>query len=292
MNDIYERITATILAELESGTAPWVKPWSTTDDPLPCNAISKRAYRGINSLLLGIERDSAGYATNRWMTFNQARQLGAHVRKGERASTVVFFEMKPGKPTDTDDEEQRSFPLIRVFNVFNVAQIDGLAADFHATLPMEPGWDAEAMAENLLAQSGAEIMHGGFQAFYSPQRDRIHLPMRSAFAQSAGYYGTALHELAHWTGHGSRLNRQFGRRFGDDAYAMEELVAEMACAYLCAHCRIDGCLQHAAYVSSWLSVLRRDKRAVVSAAAAAQRAADYVLACGAPQTTENLKEAA
>jgi antirestriction protein ArdC len=279
MQDVYERITARILAALEAGTPPWVKPWSAVADPIPRNGASRRPYRGINALLLGMERDAAGYASNQWMTFRQAQQLGARVRKGERASTVIFFEMKPGRPVDPDDEhEARLRPVVRVFNVFNIDQIDELPAEYRAAPLDDRPWDADAQAEAILERSGAEIVHGGFRAYYSPQSDRIHLPVRGAFGSAAGYYGTALHELAHWTGHGARLDRRFGARFGDSAYAVEELVAELSAAYLCAHCRIDGSLQHAAYISSWLEVLRRDKRAVVMAAAKAQSAADYLLA--------------
>lgn len=279
MQDVYERITARIIAALEAGTPPWVRPWSAVADPLPRNGASGRPYRGINALLLGMERAAAGYASNRWMTFRQSRQIGGHVRKGEQASTVIFFEMKPGRPVDSDDEQDaRLRPVLRVFSVFNVDQIDGLPAEYQAVPVTDRPWDAEAQAETVLERSGAEIVHGGFRAHYSPQSDRIHLPVRGAFGNAAGYYGTALHELAHWTGHPARLDRRFGARFGDAAYAVEELIAELSAAYLCAHCRIDGSLQHAAYIGSWLEVLRRDKRAVVMAAAKAQKAADYLLA--------------
>jgi antirestriction protein ArdC len=284
MHDVYERITARIVAALEVGTPPWVKPWSTVADPTPRNAVSRRPYRGINALTLHMERATAGHASNKWMTFRQAQSLGARVRKGERACAVIFFEIKPGHGTsENDDLDTRRYPVVRVFSVFNVDQIDGLSDEFHVKPSFDGLWDAEAEAESILAGSGAEVIHGGFRAYYSPQSDRIHLPARGAFGKASGYYATALHELAHWTGHTSRLDRRFGGRFGDAAYAVEELVAELSAAYLCAHCRIDGTLQHAAYIGSWLDILNRDNRAVVMAAAKAQKAADYLLARADPE---------
>ena len=174
------------------------------------------------------------------------------------------------------EPETRVVPLLRAFTVFNVAQVDGLPPAVCAT--QQPAWDAQAQADVVLDHSGARIQHGGSKAYYQPGIDTIQLPPRAAFATAAKYYATALHELAHWTGHPSRCNRQLGQRFGEDAYAAEELIAEMGSAFLCAHCRIDGQLQHSAsYLSSWLRVLRADKRAIFVASTKAQQAADYVL---------------
>lgn len=283
MQDIYSRITDKIIAELEAGTVPWIRPWSGGDDPFPRNALSQRAYRGINTVLLGMEANTQGYATNQWLTFRQATQLGGHVRKGEHGSSVVWFEMKLlekdqeatlDEPGDTD---KRYVPLIKVFSVFNVDQIEGLPERYCMPTPEEPGWDACLKAEQIIGCSGADIRHQGFQAFYSPPNDLIYLPAKGSFKEAAGYYGTALHELCHWTGHTTRLGRKLGRRFGESAYAMEELIAEMGAAFLAAHCRLDGQLRHASYIASWLEVLSRDKRAVFLAAAQAQKAADYLL---------------
>ena len=283
MQDLYTRITEKIIAELETGTVPWIRPWSGGDDPIPRNALSQRPYRGINTVLLGMEAQLQGYGSNQWLTFRQARQLGGCVRKGEHAASVVWFEMKlleKGQDdplADPDESRQRCIPLIKVFSVFNVDQIDGLPERYNMPEPKTPGWDACERAEQIIACSGADIRHQGFQAFYSPPNDLIYLPAKSAFKDSAGYYGTALHELCHWTGHTARLGRKLGRRFGESAYAMEELIAEMGAAFLAAHCRLDGTLRHASYIASWLEVLRRDKRAVFLAAAQAQKAADYLL---------------
>jgi len=283
MNDIYQSITDKIIAELEAGTVPWVRPWSGEADPCPRNALTQRPYRGINTVLLGMESHCRGYASNQWLTFKQAQRLGGHVRKGERASTIIYYEMRVMEKEDAEpvadgqEPEKRFMPLIKLFAVFNVAQVEALPADYREAPAIDPDWDACATAEQIIEGSGAVIRHQGFQAFYSPPNDLIYLPGKGTFAEPAAYYGTALHELCHWTGSTTRLGRKLGRRFGDSAYAMEELVAEMGAAFLAAHCRLDGRLQHASYIASWLEVLNRDKRAVFVAAAQAQKAADYLL---------------
>jgi len=282
MNDIYQTITDKIIAELEAGTVPWVRPWSGEADPFPRNALSQRPYRGINTVLLGMEAHCRGYATNQWLTFRQAHQLGAHVRKGERASTIIYYEArmmdKDGAENlaDGDEADKRFVPLLRVFSVFNLDQVDDLPTTHQPVTP-DFAWHAGTTPDQIIDGSGAEIRHQGFKAFYSPPNDLIYLPGKGNFADAAAYYSTALHELCHWTGATTRLGRKLGRRFGESAYAMEELIAELGAAFLSAHCRLDGRLQHASYIASWLEVLNRDKRAVFVAAAQAQKAADYLL---------------
>lgn len=280
MNDLYTRITDTIIAELENGVAPWIRPWAGGDDPIPRNALTQRPYRGINTLLLGLESMQQGYRSNQWLTFRQANQLGGRVRKGEHSALIIYYEARivekePSEPlAESDEPEKRFIPLLKVFNVFNLDQIDGLPA----TEPVfGPEWDPCLKAEQLIEGSGADIRHAGFRAFYSPPNDLIYLPAKTAFKDKASYYSTALHELSHWTGHTSRIGRKLGRRFGESAYAMEELIAEMSAAFLSAHCHLEGRLQHASYIASWLDVLHRDKRAIFVAAAQAQKAADYLL---------------
>jgi len=274
MYDIYTSVTAKIIAELEAGTPPWVRPWSGEADPAPRNALSQRAYRGVNTLILGMEAHCRGYSSNGWLTFKQALHLGGHVRKGERSSTIVFYQLKE---VSEDETQQRNIPVLRVFSVFNVDQVDGLPSQYRSVPAADPTWDASATAEQVITGSGATILHQGFRAFYSPASDRIYLPVKATFADAGAYYATALHELAHWTGSPSRLGRKLSGRFGEAAYAMEELVAELGAAFLSAHCRIDGRLQHASYIASWLDVLRRDQRAIFTAATQAQKAADYLL---------------
>lgn len=282
MNDIYQTITDKIIAELEAGTAPWVRPWSGEADPFPRNALSQRPYRGINHVLLGMEAHCRGYASNQWLTFRQAHQLGAHVRKGERASTIIYYEARMLDKEDSEpvaegsEPEKRFIPLLKVFSVFNLDQVEDLPVTHQPVIP-DFAWHAGATPDQIIDGSGAEIRHQGFKAFYSPPNDLIYLPGRQTFVDAAAYYSTALHELCHWTGSTTRLGRKLGRRFGESAYAMEELIAELGAAFLSAHCRLDGRLQHASYIASWLEVLQRDKRAVFVAAAQAQKAADYLL---------------
>jgi len=285
--DLYAATTARIVAALEQGVAPWVRPWSTGVDTLPMNAQTGRAYRGINVVLLAMESQRQGYALDRWLTYRQAAELGAQVRRGEQGSTVVFWRLKKFDATADaypqereDDVPERVIPLLRAYTVFNVAQVDGLPSKVHAAA--KPTWEPEARADELLLMSGASIHHGGPVACYRPAVDDIQLPPRGRFPTAASYYGTALHELTHWTAHPKRCDRQLGKRFGDDAYAAEELIAEMGAAFLCAHCRIDGQLEHASYVDHWLRVLRTDKRAVFVAATKAQQASDFVLKLAQP----------
>jgi antirestriction protein ArdC len=270
-----------------------VRPWTGEAESVPVNAGSRRPYRGINSLLLGLEAMTQGYARNAWLTLRQANELGGRIRVGSRGVTVVFYKFPEAAdevvPEDGSDALRRRVPrppLLRAFTVFNVAQIDGLPERMRAVPAAPPLWEPQDEAEHLLEASGAEVRYGGSRAFYSPQHDHIQLPEPGLFVGSAAYYGTLLHELVHWTGHAERCDRQLGRRFGQDAYAMEELVAEIGSAFLCAHCRIDGQLQHAAYVASWLRVLKSDKRAVFTASAKAQAAADWILARARPGPQE------
>jgi antirestriction protein ArdC len=291
--DLYDSITQQIISALEVGTPPWVCPWRR--DPLemsPRNAATARPYRGINVLLLNLRQMASGYAHNRWLTFQQARALDARIRRGEQGTTVVFFKLHEiagnasDAPDTPDPERRRVIPLLRAFTVFNVDQTEGLALP--STLPEEPSWDACAAADALLAASGAKLSHGGARAFYQPAEDVIRLPTPGAFPSAADYYATALHELTHWTGHPARCNRLLGRRHGIDAYAFEELVAEMGAAFLTNHCGLQGGLQHASYIASWLTALRNDKRLIFAAASLAQRAADFVLTAksGEPATQE------
>lgn len=288
MHDLYQTVTDRIVAALEQGAPPWVRPWSTIPEAIPMNAQSRRPYRGINFALLSLEASAHGYSVNRWLTYRKALELGGQVRRGERGTTVVFWQLRRVGVTaetfpddgDTPSLADKVYPLLRAYTVFNVAQVDGLPASYLACTAVV--WEPEAKAEELLLMSGAEIRHGGAKAFYRPSTDEIQLPPRAAFAGASGYYNVALHELTHWTGHDSRCNRQLVGRFGDAAYAAEELIAEMGAAYLCARCGLDGELRHAGYVASWLKVLRSDKRAIFTAAAQAQRAADYVLQLANP----------
>lgn len=285
--DLYTEVTNRIVAALEAGVAPWIRPWDAQFEPGPINAASRRSYRGINTVLLNLQAQARGYSRNAWLTYLQAQDVGAQVRAGERGTPIVFYKLREQPQMTTverveDEPRPRVIPLLRCFVVFNLAQVDRLPERLRAK-EKTPAWDPHDAAEALLRESGARIQHGGAEAYYSPPDDRIQLPERGCFASAADYYATALHELAHWTGHPGRLNRDLGRRFGEAAYAVEELIAEMGAAFLCAGCYLQGRLRHENYIANWLKVLRSDKRAVFAAAAKAQQAVDFIESvCGTP----------
>ena len=269
--DIYQTVTDRIIAALEAGTTPWLKPWTASAasaDPSfagPYNALSGRSYNGINWLILG----STHYASNGWLTFKQAKELGGLVRKGERGAPIVFWSFI------RNEEDGRVIPFAKGYTVFNVEQCDGLSDKIKAPEPAVPG---DSDITTLAARVGATVRHGGDRAYYSPTVDHIVMPSVEAFSTPVAYDATLAHELVHWTGHKSRCDRQYGRRFGDAAYAFEELVAEIGSAFVCAHqgVPLEG-LQHASYVASWLKVLREDKRAIFTAASAAKKASEFLV---------------
>ncbi len=293
VHDIYQTVTNQIIAALEAGTPPWLCPWHGTGvDARPANATTGRMYRGINVLLLNLRAMSQGFPSSHWLTFQQALSVGGHVRRGEQGTQIVFFKMhevdKGVQPDPAGSADRRVVPLLRSFTVFNVCQVDGLP-ERRVPAALEPGsWEPLAAADYILAQSGAQIHHGGSKAFYIPSADLIQLPPQSAFDCAGDYYATALHELTHWTGHASRCNRPLGMRHGIDAYAFEELIAEMGAAFLTDYCGLVGRLQHASYIASWLQALRGDKRLIFTASSQAQRAADFLI----PQPVDAAQAAA
>ena len=280
--DLYASVTDQIIAALEAGTPPWVCPWARgQSSALPVNLASRRPYRGINVLLLNMQQMAHGYPLNRWLTFQQARSLSGCVRKGEHGTQIVFFKMLerdgPVPSAANDTPGRKVIPLIRSFTVFNAAQIDGLPRVM-LEIPAPPeGWTSIGAADEVLVRSGAVIRHGGDRAFYRPADDLIQLPYQAQFPQASSYYATALHELTHWTGAPARCNRELRSRQHIEAYAFEELVAEMGAAFLSNHCGLAGKLQHASYIKHWLTALRNDKRLIFTAASLAQKAADYLL---------------
>lgn len=272
---IAQDVTNRIIAALEQGCAPWIKPWKDGgDNTRPHNLSTKKPYRGINVLLLTVAGMS--YGANAWLTYKQAKALGGHVRKGEKGTQIVFWKQLTVADKNADGEEiEKQIPMMRFYTVFNAEQCEGLPveekpADDSTFSPIEA-------AEDLIGKSGAIIRHSGDMAYYNPTGDFIGLPQKKQFRDEPNYYATALHELVHWTGHTARLGREYGKRFGDEAYAREELVAEMGAAFLCAEIGIEGELHHDGYIEHWLKVLKRDERAIFTAASHAQRAADLVL---------------
>ncbi|HEY4372507.1 MAG TPA: zincin-like metallopeptidase domain-containing protein [Burkholderiales bacterium] len=279
--DIYTRVTNRIIEALEVGTRPWLTPWETKGGgafglPQRSNGV---AYRGVNVLLLWWEAAERGYSSHLWMTYKQAGERGAHVRKGEKGTTVVYFDRASKTETNEKGEEvDASYAFLKSYTVFNVEQIDGLPEVLDEGDEIREVITPIEAAETFFANTGAEIRHGGNRAFYSPLADVIQLPKVDAFRTAEGYSSTKAHELIHWTGHKSRLDREFGKRFADKAYAFEELVAELGAAFLCAGIGVaaEPREDHASYIAHWLEVLKADKRAIFTAAAIAQKATDYL----------------
>jgi antirestriction protein ArdC len=291
MQDLYTTVTNRIVSALEQGTPPWICPWQKDTSSVPRNLVSGKPYRGVNFIMLSIEAMAATYSDSRWLTFRQANQLGAHVRRGEHGVQIVFYKLHErdghgSGSANTDPagshDTKRVIPLLKSYTVFNASQVEGLPERCQLP-PTAPLWQPLDAAEMLLGESGAVIQHGGNRAFYRPSDDTIQLPPKEAFSMPSAYYGTALHELCHWTGHSSRLNRVLGGRHQIEAYAYEEMVAEIGAAFLCAHTGLEARLEHASYVDHWLDALRRDKRLIFVAAGAAQKAADFVLQMAGPE---------
>lgn len=279
---LYEEVTATIIAQLEEGIFPWVRPWSKAlaAPGLPRNAVTGRTYSGINVLILWGAVIEGGYPSQDWLTFRQTLAAGGCVRKGERGRTVFYadrFVPKGEREADPGGEEPRGIAFLKRFTVFNIAQCEGLPEGLVTAPAPLPVRELHAGAEALIAATGAEVRIGGAEAFYSPSGDYVQLPPQPAFHHQIDYYRTALHELGHWTGHGARLGRDQTGRFGSAAYACEELVAELAAAFLCAALGIQPTVRHADYLGSWLAVLRADSRAIFSAASQASKAAGFLL---------------
>ena len=282
--DVYARVTARIIEDLEQGIRPWFKPWNAGNTegritrPLRHNGTP---YQGINILLLWGESIDKGYAANIWMTYKQALELKAQVRKGEHGSLVVYADRFTKTETaDNGDAIEREIPFMKAYTVFNVEQIDGLPAQYQ-TKPEPKGEPLQLIesTERFFDATGATFRHGGNKAYYAPGPDMIQLPVPESFKDAESYAATKAHELTHWTKHQTRLDRDLGRhRFGDEGYAREELVAELGAAFLCADLGItpEPREDHAAYIGHWLKVLQNDKRAIFQAAAHAQRAVDYL----------------
>lgn len=287
--NLYQDVTDRILAELQAGAAPWVKPWSATAGKnMPGNAVTGRAYSGCNVVLLWMASAGAGWATPRFLTFKQALEAGGNVRKGEKGTKVYFVKQIAVRDEGEADADapSRAVTMLREYTVFNVAQCEKLPEKLTTRGEAKPRNrdERDATIDEFLGLTGADIREGAGEAYFAPGRDIISLPAFAAFKGAGHFYATAFHELAHWTGHKARLDRDFSGRFGSRSYAAEELVAELAAAFLCAEFGIDGELRHAGYIANWIDLLRHDPRAFMTAAAKAQAAADYLrgLALAAP----------
>jgi len=294
-SDPYQVVTDNIIASLEKGVAPWVCPWDRTAG-LPRNGQSGHIYQGINVMLTW----GAGYSDPRWYTFNQVKKNygESHVRRGEKSTPVIKWLFL--KVEEKDDNGNltgivKTIPRLRVYRVFNHEQIEW-ADGKEPQLPDGNDFDPEAAcveAATLLSEAGCELKHGGARACYSDRTDEVRLPPAKLFESPEAYWATALHEAAHWTGHKSRCNRDMTGRFGDESYAAEELVAELGAAFLCADLGVQGKLQHASYIQSWIRLLGGDKYALFHCAARAREAVGFLhKASGLHEGTgEDTKEA-
>ncbi|MBB35840.1 MAG: antirestriction protein ArdC [Hirschia sp.] len=287
--DLYAEVTDRIAAELEQGRIPWAQPWGVSggtvagETPLglPENGATGATYSGINILLLWGAAFMGGRTTQRWVTFKQALALGGCVRKGETGTTIVYADRFTPKGeqerAQKSGDDPRAVAFLKRYTVFNVDQCDGLPEDLTATPAPLPEREAIPRAEALIAATGADFRIGGNHAFYVPSQDFVQVPPQPAFFEQINYYRTCFHELGHWTGHPSRLARDLKGQYGSKDYAREELVAEMAGAFVCAALQIAPTVRHADYVACWLDVLREDKRAIFRAASMASKAADFIL---------------
>ncbi len=283
--DVYSKITGKIIADLEQGVRPWMRPWNAEHAagritrPLRHNGIP---YKGINVIMLWSASVVKGYACPLWLTFKQALELGGNVKKGEAGELVVYANRITRTETnDKGEEAEREIPFLKGYTVFNAEQCEGLPAHFTAKAepPALTSLQRIEAADQFFAATGADIRHGGARAFYAEGPDYVQMPPFETFRDAESHAAVMGHEIVHWTKHDKRLARDMGRvRHGDEGYAREELVAELGSAFLCADLGITPEVRadHAAYIATWLKVLKDDKRFVFSAASQAQRAVDYL----------------
>ncbi len=296
--DFHVDITAKIIAELEAGTVPWLKPWATMTTGyigLPRNAVSRRRYSGVNVIILWMAQFERGYASSEWITFRQALERGGHVRAGEKGTQVVLLKRATKKIENEDGEEvDKNYSLLRSYTVFNVEQCDNLklagaklASDF---TPKATASGLNAAFEDAVRRTGIAVRHGGDSAHYTPITDHIQMPQLEQFKDAASYMVTKAHELIHATGHKSRLAREGiitpGTKKTPAIYAFEELIAEIGAAFTCAEFGITGELRHADYIKHFLALLKADKKAIVLAASKASRAVSFLY----PATAEDYDE--
>src|SRR5579863_1594820 len=279
--DVYRKVTDAIIHAIEQGVGNWRMPWHTSGKYAfsPINVVSKKPYRGINTVCLWAAAQARGYEDGSWGTYQQWQERGAQVRKGEKATLVVFWKFASDTADSQDGDEHASSSRLlftRGYSVFNAAQVDGYTPKHDADTPIEQRIES---AEQFFSRINARVIHQGNRAFYSPADDTITLPPFAAFFTPVDYYSTRGHETGHWTSAAGRCNRELGKRFGDNAYSVEELVAELTAAFTLAHLGLSSEPRpdHAQYIASWLKVLKADKRAIFTAASKAQQAADFLI---------------
>ena len=297
-DDYHKEFAGKLKEQIAQGVAPWQKPWKPGESRLPKNIQSDKAYRGGNSVYLGVTQTAKGYSDNRWATYKQIKEMGGQVRKGEKATHVLFYKFDderektqtgaPDQPASSPEgkaeRESSRPPMVRCYAVFNVEQAEGLKLERKPEdREAEPEWKAHQTAERVIQESGIHVAHvRGDRAFYNLQTDKVTLPEREQFASANGYYQTALHELGHATGHPDRMDRDTLRagagKFGSVEYAREELRAEMSAMMTGERVGVghDGS-RGAAYVEGWLKALDKDPKEIYKAAADAQKISDYLM---------------
>ncbi|MGO7674857.1 ArdC family protein [Rhizobium ruizarguesonis] len=301
----YKLITDRILADLEAGVAPWAKPWKvdskgqkvSLSSGFPVNFSSRKQYRGINVFLLLTAAQANGFKSNAWATFKQISAMKGTVKKGSKSQHVFFMSKVEKEPTGAEGERINDNGKVEIFilkgySVFNLEQCEGIeleqgALEIASSLPED--------VADFIAMLSLDLRTGGDQAFYSPSGDFVAMPKIEAFKDGDNYRATLYHETGHWTGAASRLNREFGKRFGDQAYAFEELVAELSAAFLAMEFGIEARLQHSEYIGNWIKVLKNDERAFYTAASHAQKVLDFIREKAAGQTSaeeDDMREAA
>jgi antirestriction protein ArdC len=281
--DVYASVTSQIVNAIEQGVGTWRMPWHTSGQYAfsPINVSSRKAYRGINTLCLWATAEAKGYASGDWGTYRQWQERNAQVRKGEKSTTVVFwkFASDAQETQEHGDEHETSASRLlftRGYAVFNAQQVDGYTPK---PQPEPTLLERIESADEFFKGIGAQLRNGGNRAYYSPDTDHIQMPPFGAFVENTRYYSTLAHEHTHWTAKPERCDRQLGKRFGDSAYAAEELIAELGAAFVCAHLGLSAQPRedHTQYIQSWLRVLKADKRAIFTAASKAQQACDWLI---------------
>ncbi|HDY8011515.1 TPA: ArdC family protein [Vibrio vulnificus] len=274
--DFYQTITNQIIQALEAGIKPWVCPWDRTQATgLPINASTHQPYQGMNIMLLWMSAAERNFSSPYWLTFKQAKELGGKVRKGEKGTTIFFYTLVKKKEIESEKEEV--YPMLKTYTVFNLDQIDELSLKQEER--QTPCHEIERLddVEAFIEATQAELIYGGQKAFFRPSADIVVIPDRARFHSTADLYATIMHELTHWSGHKSRLDREMKGEFGSKDYAQEELVAELGSAFLMATFGVVGEVQHESYIASWLEALKNDKRYIFKAAAQASKAHQYLL---------------
>ena len=268
--EIYDIVTNRIIENLEKGSIPWIKPWHT-ENTLDKNIKTGNEYNGINRIILGM----SGYQSNVWGSFKQWKDLGANVKLHEKGTAIVFYKPVSGVKVTSEGEEISYNSVFTTSHIFNAEQVEGIEIK-PRSIEDKPFLN-NADIDNMVLNTGANIRHSGNSAYYRPSDDYINMPDKSDFNDEAGYYATLLHELTHWSGAKHRLDRTKGKRFGDTAYAFEELIAELGSAFLCEKYAVKGDIRHEGYIASWLQALKNDNKMIFKASAYAQKSTDYIV---------------